>query len=194
MILWLLFLLFLQIGALSFGGGLAVITWIQSYIVEQQGWLSLREFADLLTLSQMTPGPIGINAATFVGVKTYGILGALVATPASVLVPISCVSILALLYRKYQELPLLQNLLRALRPAALALLTQAAINVLLIVFFGQTQWVSLAFLLQINLRSLFFFLLSLLLKKFGKLSTIPLMFLIGFIYTLFKYLYLYFFL
>ena len=75
-----LFLSFLQIGAFSFGGGYAALPLIQEQVVTLNNWLSLREFTDLITISQMTPGPIAINSATFVGIKIAGIGGALAAT------------------------------------------------------------------------------------------------------------------
>lgn len=64
-----LFLSFLQIGLFSFGGGYAAMPLIQEQVVTQHGWLTMTEFTDLITISQMTPGPIAINAATFVGSK-----------------------------------------------------------------------------------------------------------------------------
>ena len=71
---------FLQIGLLSIGGGYAALPIIQDQVVAMHGWLSMREFADILTISQMTPGPIAINAASFVGTKIAGLPGALVAS------------------------------------------------------------------------------------------------------------------
>ena len=75
-----LLLSFLQIGLLSIGGGYAALPIIQDQVVAMHGWLSMREFADILTISQMTPGPIAINAASFVGTKIAGLPGALVAS------------------------------------------------------------------------------------------------------------------
>ena len=75
-----LFLSFLQIGALSFGGGYAAMPLIQEQIVTRHGWLSMGEFTDLVTIAEMTPGPIAINAATFVGTRVAGIPGAMAAT------------------------------------------------------------------------------------------------------------------
>ena len=75
-----LFLSFLQIGAFSFGGGYAALPLIRHQVVEANGWLQLSEFTDLITISQMTPGPIAVNSATFVGIRIAGIPGALVAT------------------------------------------------------------------------------------------------------------------
>ena len=78
MILLQLFWSFLQIGLFSFGGGYAAMPLIQAQIVTQHGWLGMAEFTDLVTISQMTPGPIAINAATFVGLRVAGVSGALV--------------------------------------------------------------------------------------------------------------------
>lgn len=75
-----LFLSFLQIGLFSFGGGYAAMPLIQAQIVDAHGWLTMSEFTDLITISQMTPGPIAVNSATFVGINIAGIPGAIVAT------------------------------------------------------------------------------------------------------------------
>lgn len=72
-----LFWAFVQIGLFSIGGGYAALPLIQSQVVEQFGWLSLSEFTDILTIAEMTPGPIALNAATFVGIRMGGIPGAL---------------------------------------------------------------------------------------------------------------------
>ena len=78
-----LFLSFLQIGLFSFGGGYAAMPLIQGQVVTLHGWLTMSEFTDLITISQMTPGPIAVNSATFVGMKIAGIPGAVVAMIAS---------------------------------------------------------------------------------------------------------------
>lgn len=70
-----LFLSFLQIGLLSFGGGYAAMPLIKEQVVTQYGWLTMTEFTDLITISQMTPGPIAVNSATFVGNKIAGMPG-----------------------------------------------------------------------------------------------------------------------
>ena len=80
MIYWQLFWSFFQIGLFSFGGGYAALPLIQQQVTVYHTWLSLGEFTDLVTISQMTPGPIAINAATFVGIRISGLPGALVAT------------------------------------------------------------------------------------------------------------------
>ena len=74
-----LFISFFQIGLFSIGGGYAALPLIQEQVVNLHGWMDMTQFIDIITISQMTPGPIAINAATFVGIKTAGIGGAIVA-------------------------------------------------------------------------------------------------------------------
>ena len=85
-----LFLSFLQIGALSFGGGYAAMPLIQAQIVTQHSWLTMSEFTDLVTIAEMTPGPIAVNSATFVGTKIAGVPGALAATAGCILPACIC--------------------------------------------------------------------------------------------------------
>ena len=80
-----LFLVYLKIGLLGFGGGYAMLSMIQFEVVEKHGWMTLSEFADVVALSQMTPGPISINCATYVGYQVGGIFGSLLASLAIVL-------------------------------------------------------------------------------------------------------------
>lgn len=80
-----LFLIFFKIGCFAFGGGYAVIPLISKYVVEENAWISTKEFIDLISISQMTPGPIAINSATFVGQSVSGIIGSIVATAGLVL-------------------------------------------------------------------------------------------------------------
>ena len=117
-----LFWSFFQVGLFSFGGGYAAMPLIQAQVVDKFGWLSMSEFTDVITISQMTPGPIAINSATFVGMRIAGIPGALVATLGCV-VPSCCVAILlAKLYLKYRNLDLIHGALSGLRPAVVALI------------------------------------------------------------------------
>lgn len=75
-----LFLSFLQVGAFSIGGGYAAMPLIQSQVVTSHGWLTMSEFTDLITIAEMTPGPIAVNSATFVGIRIAGVGGAVIAT------------------------------------------------------------------------------------------------------------------
>lgn len=83
-----LFLSFLQIGAFSFGGGYAAMPLIQNQVVTLHHWLTAGEFNDLVTISQMTPGPIAVNSATFVGLRIAGLPGAVIATAGCILRPV----------------------------------------------------------------------------------------------------------
>ena len=136
MILIQLFLSFLQIGLFSIGGGYAAIPLIQEQTVLLHDWLTAEQFMDLATIAEMTPGPIGINGATFVGLKVAGLPGAIMATLGFILPSMMIVSFLALIYRRYRALPVLQSVLSSLRPAMIALISAAGINMLLQVVFG----------------------------------------------------------
>ena len=134
-----LFLSFLQIGLFSFGGGYAAMPLIQEQIVDTHGWLSMSEFTDLITISQMTPGPIAINSATFVGMKIAGVPGAIAATVGCVFPSCVIVTLLARLYLKYRDMSLLQGILGSLRPAVVAMVAAAGISILITAFWGGDQ-------------------------------------------------------
>ena len=139
-----LFLSFLQIGMFSFGGGYAAMPLIQGQVVTAHHWLSMEEFTDLITISQMTPGPIAINSATFVGTKIAGTGGALAATFGCILPSCIIVTCIARLYLKYRNLALLQGILNSLRPAVVALIASAGISILITAFWGSQAAVALA--------------------------------------------------
>ena len=139
-----LFLSFLQIGLFSFGGGYAAMPLIQSQVVTAHGWLSMSEFTDLITISQMTPGPIAINSATFVGIKIAGLPGALVATIGCILPSCILVTLIAGLYLKYQNVNALQSVLNSLRPAVVAMIASAGISILVTAFWGSETHAVLA--------------------------------------------------
>ena len=117
-----LFLSFLQIGALSFGGGYAAMPLIQEQVVTLHGWLSMEAFTDLVTIAEMTPGPIAVNSATFVGTQIAGLGGAVVATLGCILPSCIIVTLLAYIYTKYRNMSLLQGTLASLRPAVVAMI------------------------------------------------------------------------
>ena len=110
-----LFLSFLQIGLLSIGGGYAAIPFIQAQVVQKHAWITMSEFTDLITIAEMTPGPIAVNSATFVGIRIAGISGALVATFGCILPSLFIVSLLAYIYYRYKSIALLQDILTSLR-------------------------------------------------------------------------------
>ena len=130
MICFQLFLSFLQIGLFSFGGGYAAMPLIQDQVVTIHGWLSMSEFTDLVTISQMTPGPIAINSATFVGIKIAGLPGAAVATLGCILPSCIIVTLIARLYFKYRNMEIMEGVLNSLRPAVVAMIAAAGIDIL----------------------------------------------------------------
>lgn len=138
-----LFFSFFQIGLFSFGGGYAAVPLIQSQIVELHGWLSMSQFADLITIAEMTPGPIAINSATFVGQQIAGLPGALVCTAGCVLPSFIIVMILSALYIKYRSLKTMQGILTGLRPAIVAMIASAGMGILLLALF-QSSFTELA--------------------------------------------------
>lgn len=134
-----LFLSFLQVGLFSIGGGYATMPLIQNQVVELHPWLTLQEFTDLITISQMTPGPIAVNSATFVGIRIAGIPGAIVATLGCITPALILVSLLAFVYNKYKDISVLQNVLSCLRPVVVSLILGAGLSILALVLFnGQT--------------------------------------------------------
>lgn len=126
-----LFFSFLQIGLFSVGGGYASMPLIQAQVVTRYGWLTMSEFTDLITISQMTPGPIAINSATFIGIRIAGLPGAFIATFACILPSLFIVSILAVLYNKYKGLSALECVLSCLRPAVVSLIAAAGLSILI---------------------------------------------------------------
>ena len=135
---------FLKIGLFSFGGGYAAMPLIQEQVVSMHNWLSMAEFTDLITTSQMTPGPIAINSATFVGIKIAGIPGALVSTAGCILPSCIIVLMIAKLYMKYRGMHMLQGILNYLRPAVVAMIASAGISVLITALWGSAELISLA--------------------------------------------------
>jgi chromate transporter len=142
-----LFWAFFKIGAFSFGGGYAAMPLIKQQIIVQYQWLTLNDFSDLITISQMTPGPIAINSATFVGNQIAGIPGAFFATLGCILPSCLFVTFLSWAYNRYRNLSLLQDILGSLRPAVVSMIAVAGIDILLpaifpsgSISFSQGQW------------------------------------------------------
>lgn len=125
-----LFISFLKIGAFSFGGGYAAMPIIQSEVVDTYNWLTVEEFTDLITISQMTPGPIAINSATFVGIRIGGVVGAAVATLGCILPSTILLIFLAWMYKKYKKLTMIQSILSVFRPAVVVMIAISGIKIL----------------------------------------------------------------
>ncbi len=130
-----LFFSFIQVGLFSIGGGYAAIPLIQSQVVDTHNWLTMKEFTDLITIAEMTPGPIAVNSATFVGIRIAGLSGAVIATLGCIFPSCIIVSLLAYVYYKYKSGSALQNILSCLRPAVVALIAAAGLSILNLVLF-----------------------------------------------------------
>ncbi|MFQ9986156.1 MAG: chromate transporter [Lachnospiraceae bacterium] len=133
-----LFVSFVQVGLCSIGGGYAALPFIQEQVVNRHAWLTEGEFADVISISQMTPGPIAINAATFVGTKTGGPLGAITATMGCVLPSFFIVLCLFLLYRRFHTLRVVDGIFEGLRPAVVGLIAAAGYSMLCLALSDRT--------------------------------------------------------
>ncbi len=123
-----LFIVFLKIGSFSFGGGYAMLPLIEQEIVNVHEWLSQNEFIDIIAISQMSPGPIAINAATFVGFKHLGFVGALVATLGVVFTSFFLVVGLARIIIKNQNSTIVKGIFSGIRPGVIGLIVAACVS------------------------------------------------------------------
>lgn len=123
-----LFYTFFKIGMFGFGGGYAMLSLIQGEVVTRYGWLSPQEFTDIVAISQMTPGPIGINSATYVGYTATGsVWGSVIATLAVTLPSFILMLTISKFFLKYQKHPVVESIFKGLRPAIVGLLAAAAL-------------------------------------------------------------------
>lgn len=169
---------FVLIGAVAFGGGYAMLPVFERVMVSEQGWLSPTLFVDMIAISQMTPGPIAINAATFIGYQTTvevgfltGVLGSLVATLGVVLVPIILVLTVASHKEGFERSQTFRKVIRSLRPVLLGLV-------------GASLWsIGRATLIDVTSLALFGICVLLLLRfKWHPLMIIGLSGVLGFIF------------
>ncbi len=123
-----LFWTFLKIGLFTIGGGYASLPLVQDIVVEG-GLITYDEFADMIAIAEMTPGPIALNVATFVGAKLGGFAGSVLATLGFITLPFLIVISLALLYYKYKNLRVMDNILKTLRPSVTALIASAGTSI-----------------------------------------------------------------
>ena len=126
MIQLLLFWAFFKIGLFSFGGGYAMIPLIQKEIL-LHNWLNAKEYADIIAISQMTPGPIAVNTATYVGAKTAGLLGAFSATLGVSLPSFILIVIIAHFFIQFKENIVVESILKGIRPVTIGMVASAVI-------------------------------------------------------------------
>jgi len=121
-----LFLTFSKIGLFSFGGGYAMIPLIQKEVV-QNGWLSAQEYADIIAISQMTPGPLAVNTATYVGAKISGVLGSIPATIGVSLPSFILIVIIAHFFIQFKDSAIVASILKGIRPVTIGMIGSAVI-------------------------------------------------------------------
>ncbi len=124
-----LFISFFKIGAFSFGGGYAMLPLIEEEIIQVHNWLTPTEFIDILAVSEMTPGPIAINSATFLGYKVAGVIGSITATIAVVLPSFIVMSLIFHFITKFKNSPYVEWMFTGIRPIVLGLIASAAVTV-----------------------------------------------------------------
>ncbi len=131
-----LFITFFEIGLFGFGGGYGMLSLIQTETVAHHHWLTSAEFTNIVAISQMTPGPIGINSATYCGYAAVhnagfngamAVLGSFTATFALVLPSLILMILISKLFMKYMDTPVVQNIFTALRPVVVGLLAAATL-------------------------------------------------------------------
>ena len=131
-----LFITFFEIGLFGFGGGYAMISLIQAQVVTHYHWLSISEFTNIIAVSQMTPGPIGINSATYCGYTavrdagygtTMGMAGSAISTVALVLPSLILMILISKMFMKYMHTVVVENIFSGLRPAIVGLIAAAAL-------------------------------------------------------------------
>lgn len=172
-----LFIRFFQIGLFSIGGGYAIIPLIQEQVVHAYNWLTIQEYTDIITISQMTPGPLVVNTASFVGIRIAGFWGAVAATVGSILSGFFLSIFLYNFFKKHKNIESISNVLRALRSSSVGLIASAASTILLLAFFGtSTLHIQNA---SINVMAVVVFIAALFLLRKYKLNPILIMVLSG---------------
>lgn len=147
-----LFYTFFKIGLFGFGGGYAMLSMIQGEVVTRYAWVSSQEFTDIVAISQMTPGPIGINTATYVGFTSTGsVWGSVVATFAIVLPSFILMLTISKFFLKYQKHPVVESVFSGLRPAVVGLLASAALVLMNVENFGSPATDTYTFVMSVTI-------------------------------------------
>jgi len=178
-----IFFCFFEIGLFSFGGGYAAVPLIQSMVVERYHWLTVNEFINLITIAEMTPGPIVINAATFVGMKIDGFIEAVVSTLGSVVPSLIIVLLLSWLYKQYKDLDIVKRILKRIRPLVVAMILSAGFSILVMALFKANDYQTIN-LDNIQVIEVVIFAASLFLMRRYKINPITIIFGSGLVGTL----------
>jgi len=160
-----LFLVFSKIGIVNFGGGYAMLSLIQDEVVRKQGWVSSSEFTDMVAVSQMTPGPLGINIATYVGYTSVinegyppllAILGSLLATLSVLWLPFILMIVISRHLLRHKDSPVVRSIFSGLRPTIVGLVAAAALVLMNAENFGAPREALVQFVASVALFALAF--------------------------------------
>lgn len=177
--IWNLFLCFSRIGLLSIGGGYAIIPLIQEQVVEHTGWISQKMFTDIITISQMTPGPLAVNTSTFVGLQVSGIAGAIAATLGCVLCGVLIALFLYRFFQTHQSSAYIMEVLKGLKSASLGLIISAASAIILLALYGSNTIEPGFDFTLINGTALFIFIAMLMVLRRWKINPVIIMLISG---------------
>ena len=166
-------MVFLRIGLLSIGGGYAIIPLIREQVVERTGWISEKMFTDIITISQMTPGPLAVNTSTFVGLQIGGTAGAVAATIGCILCGVMISLILYRFFQKHQQSAYVLEVLNGLKSASAGLIISAAFTIMLLALYGSSR--PGADILAFNRTALAVFLAMLFILRRWKINPIMIM-------------------
>lgn len=122
-----LFVSYLKIGFFGFGGGYAMLSLIHSEVVERNGWLTNGEFSDIVAISQMTPGPIAINSATYIGYEVAGVWGSIVATVAVCLPALTLMMLITRFFLKLHDNIYVKSVVAGMKPVVVGMIISAAL-------------------------------------------------------------------
>lgn len=164
-----LYFMFFKIGLFSIGGGLATLPFLQE-IADTYPWITSSELIDMIAISESTPGPIGINTATFVGYKAAGLFGGITTTLGMVTPSIIIIVIVAHYFKKFNEKPLVQGAFYGIRPAVTGLIASVGFEVLLVSILNVERYkISKNILNIINIKeTALFFIIVYLIYKYKK--------------------------
>lgn len=175
-----LFLIFFKIGSFSIGGGYAIMPLIQEQVVNQQHWITEKTFTDIITISQMTPGPLVVNSSTFVGMQISGPIGAIVATLGSIIGGIIISVILYNFFAKYKSSQYVFQVLNSLKASSLGLIMSAGFTMLLLAFFNNSDFRAISSIENIDIISVLITAISLFIIRKLKINPIIMMIITGF--------------
>ena len=177
MIYFLLFVEFFKIGLFAIGGGLATLPFLQE-LAEKYHWISSYDLINMIAISESTPGPIGINTATFVGYKVAGVAGSIITTLGIVTPSIIIIILIAHYYMKFSEEPIVRASLNGIRPAVIGLIAAAGFEVAKIALLNVNQFVESGLILELlNYKAIILF--AILLYLIVKYKKHPILYIIA---------------